>query len=161
MCLPLGGVPQGVDTSLPESVGTSARQKIEAATQPIHCSGCHQMINPFAFMQENYDALGRWRTTDNGVPIDASISIGFLEEGPLATNSSVEAIHQLTNSARFKQCFVRQLFRFYMGREETSDDAPLLRKMFATFIEGDKQDILEQLRILGTASRTLQRGDAL
>ncbi len=34
---------------------------------------------------------------------------------------------------RFKQCFVRQLFRFYMGRDETPGDDPVLRQMFFGF----------------------------
>ena len=35
------------------------------------CPGCHDVINPFGFMQENFDAIGRWRTLDEGQPIDA------------------------------------------------------------------------------------------
>jgi len=45
-------------------------------------------INPFGFMQENYDAMGRYRTTDTGKPVDASISVDFLDEGPLTPSSA-------------------------------------------------------------------------
>ncbi len=35
------------------------------------CASCHSRIDPLGFALENYDVLGRWRTTDAGQPIDA------------------------------------------------------------------------------------------
>src|SRR4051812_2502162 len=62
MCLPLGQPPPNVDTAgvLAAAVGTE-RQKVESVTSVQPCTGCHSYINPFGFMQENYDAIGRWR----------------------------------------------------------------------------------------------------
>jgi hypothetical protein len=107
MCLPLGNPPPGVDTTLPTTPATTERQKIEAKTKNQPCAGCHTYINPFGFMQENYDALGRWRTTDQGQPIDASASLEFLDEGLPNTTTPLEALRALTGSGRFKQCFMR------------------------------------------------------
>ena len=76
----------------PANAGATERQRIETVTAQAPCAGCHAVINPFGFMQENYDAIGRWRTTDEGAPIDASISVDFLDEGPLATSSPVDAL---------------------------------------------------------------------
>ena len=63
-----------------------------------------------------------------GAPVDASISVDFLDEGPLATSSPVEALRAFTRSWRFQQCFARQLFRFYIGprrdRRRRSGAAP-------------------------------------
>ncbi len=159
MCLEIGGVPSGIDTELPDTNGQTERQKIEAVTSTGTCVGCHTYINPFGFIQENYSAIGKWRTTDEGQPIDSRISVNFLDEGQLNTDSPVTALKTFTNSARFKQCFVRQLFRFYMGRTETPADHPLLRKMFFYFAEGDQQDILGLLKILGNSSRFAQRSE--
>ena len=36
------------------------------------CASCHVMFDPLGFALENFDATGRWRTTDGGLPIDAS-----------------------------------------------------------------------------------------
>jgi hypothetical protein len=33
---------------------------------------CHAVINPLGFSLENYDALGRWRDTENGRPVDST-----------------------------------------------------------------------------------------
>src|SRR6185295_15282696 len=108
--------------------------------------GCHSMINPFGFMQENYDAIGRYRTRDNNQPVDAHIELKVLDEGPLNTASPIEAFTTITNSRMFEQCFTRQLFRFYLGREEMPEDYAALREMFISFADKDHQDILRMLR---------------
>jgi hypothetical protein len=160
MCLPLGNPPDDVDTTVPATPGATERQKIEQMTVPAKCAGCHAYINPFGFMQENYDAIGRWRTTDQGLPVDASISVDFLDEGPLKTNSPVEALRGFTRSLRFQQCFTRQLFRFYMGRREEAGDDPLLRQMFFDFANNGDQDIVRMLRTLASAPIFSQRAEA-
>jgi hypothetical protein len=159
MCLKLGNPPAGTDTSLPMTMGASERQRVEGVTNKAPCSGCHTYINPFGFMLENYDAIGRWRTTDQGIPIDPNISVGFLGTGQFSASSPIEALKGFTRSTLFQQCFARQLFRFYLGRDETSDDDPLLRQMFFDFANQDQQDILGMLRTLagsGALSRRLE-----
>jgi hypothetical protein len=138
------------------TMGVTERQKVEGATAGSVCQGCHAYINPFGFMQENYDAIGRWRTTDQGQPIDASMSVDFLDEGKLATNSPVEALRTLTSSYHFQQCFARQLFRFYMGRDEGMGDDPVLRQMFFGFAN-QGQDIVTLLHSMAGAPTFSQR----
>jgi hypothetical protein len=158
MCLPLGAPPAGVNTMLPEVDDRSERQRIETGTASSTCQGCHKMINPFGFMQENYDPIGRWRTRDQGQPVNASISLDVLDEGPLQTTTPVEALRALSASARFQQCFVRQLFRFYMGREELTGDDPVLRQLFFQLAKEGKQDIVSVLRSLAGATTISTRG---
>ena len=160
MCMEMEPPPQGLDLTLYEATGATERQKLDEGTQGKACIGCHKIINPFAFFQENYDALGKWRTTDNGAPIDAGINIDFLDEPPVKTKTAVEALKVLTSSAMFKQCFVRQLFRFYMGRNEEPSDDPLLRRMFLQFAQNDEQDILKMVGILADRIRRGPKGGA-
>lgn len=144
MCQQLGAPPPG---SVPEGEipGETERERIEGITSDAPCSGCHSYINPFGFMQESYDPLGRWRQEDEaGFPIDPSITVDFLDEGPAAYSEPVEALTGFTQSLMFKQCFVRQLFTFYMGREPEDADDPLLREAFFHFARGE-QDIIDVL----------------
>jgi hypothetical protein len=150
MCMELGSPPEDVNTTVPTTEGETERQHIETVTTQPRCVGCHAAINPFGFMLENFDAIGRWRTLDAGEPIDASIDVGFLDEGPVTTNSPVDALRAFTRSWRFQQCFARQLFRFYMGRDEAAGDDPILRQMFYDFAYDDEQDILRMLRTLAS-----------
>jgi Protein of unknown function (DUF1588) len=160
MCLPLGAPPEDVDLTVPTTPGATERQRVESVTAPARCQGCHAFINPFGFMQENWDAIGRWRTTDEGMPINAGITVGFLDEGDFTASSPVEALRGFTGSALFKQCFARQLFRFYTGRNEEPADDPVLRQMFFTFANNDAQDILGMLRIAAGAPTFAQRSEA-
>jgi hypothetical protein len=41
------------------------RMKLESHIQDKHCAACHRNIDPLGFAFENYDAIGRWRTTEN------------------------------------------------------------------------------------------------
>jgi hypothetical protein len=163
MCLPLGVPPPDVNLTIPATTMGTERERIAATTQPARCQGCHAMINPFGFMQESYDAMGRYRTTDAGKPVDPSMSIaaasGILDEGDLSTTTSVEALRGLTKSARFQQCFTRQLFRFYTGRDEVAGDDPLLRSMFFAFANEDSQSIMTMLRTLATSSQFSARSE--
>jgi hypothetical protein len=151
MCLPLGVPPAGVNTTIPEEVMGSERERIESVTAEPRCLGCHAFINPFGFMQENYDAMGRYRSMDAGKPIDASISVDFLDEGPLSATTPVEALRGFTQSLRFQQCFTRQLFRFYLGRDEVAADDPLLRQLFFEFAQNKSQNLLGLLKQLATS----------
>jgi hypothetical protein len=161
MCLPLGVPPEDVDLTVPTTPGATERQRIESVTSQPRCQGCHTFINPFGFMQENYDPIGRWRTTDEGrLPIDPKITVGFLDEGPFSANTPVEALRGFTNSLRFQQCFARQLFRFYMGRDEVPGDDPVLRQMFFGFANGDQQDIVGALRTMAGSPTFAQRTEA-
>jgi Protein of unknown function (DUF1588)/Protein of unknown function (DUF1592)/Protein of unknown function (DUF1595) len=151
MCLPLGAPPAGVDTSAPEVAMESERQRVERVTAEPRCAGCHSFINPFGFMLESYDAIGRFRERDGEAAVDPRVSVSFLDEGPFTATSSVEALRGFTRSLRFQQCFTRQMFRFYTGRDETADDDPLLRQLFFDFVSS-RGDILQLLRGLASAA---------
>ena len=56
------------------------------------CAGCHKVMDPLGLALENFDAVGRWRTADAGVTIDASGELGngtrVNGASPSATRSS-------------------------------------------------------------------------
>ena len=159
MCMPLGAPPPGTDTTVPDTPSATEREHVESVTAQAPCNGCHAFINPFGFMLENYDAIGRYRTREEGGAIDPKISVAFLDEGPFESSSPVNALRVFTRSYRFQQCFVRQLFRFYSGREETAGDDPVLRQMFFDFADDDKQDIVQLLHTLASAPTFSQRSE--
>jgi hypothetical protein len=60
------------------------REQMEMHRQNPACSGCHQLMDPFGFALEPFDAIGRWRDDDNGSPIVAKSTMydGTVVEGP-------------------------------------------------------------------------------
>ena len=157
LCMEMEPPPPELHAKLHQMTGATERQRIEKTTRQAACIGCHKIINPLGFFLESYDALGRWRTLDNGQPIDPVIDINFLDEGPSSAENPIEALKIFTSSLMFKQCFVRQLFRFYVGRQEEAGDDPLLRRLFFEFAHNDKQDILAVIQMLASSNRLVRR----
>ncbi len=79
MCMDMSPPPKDIHIDEYKMAGKTERQRMESVTKAPACLGCHQLIDPFAFFQESYDALGRWRTSENGEPIDTRFSIDFLD----------------------------------------------------------------------------------
>ncbi len=96
-----------------ELVGT-LRQRMEQHRRNPNCASCHERMDPLGFALENFDAIGRWRDEDEGMPIDASASF------PDGTkfNGAGELQQMLAGSElqTFLRCFVEKLMTFALGR---------------------------------------------
>jgi len=126
--------PPGV--SVPEiDDGATVREQFEMHRSDPACRACHELFDPIGFGFENYDAVGRWRTTDNGFPVDAS---GELTQADVAGPfDGVQQLGQkLAGSDDVGVCMTRQWFRFAYGRTESADhDACNMDTLTATFAE--------------------------
>jgi hypothetical protein len=82
----LGAAPPPPPPDVPALEATKAagegkltlRRRFELHRSRPDCMGCHVKINPIGFSLETYDAIGRWRETDEGLPVDAA---GVLPDG--------------------------------------------------------------------------------
>ena len=85
------------------------------------CAACHQLVDPVAYGFEEFDALGQYRTTDNGHPVDASGCLRVVEDpGPGPFVGAVELSAKLASSATVRECMTKQWFRFALSRDECS-----------------------------------------
>ena len=50
----------------------SVRERLAEHRSNPACAGCHNLMDPVGLSLENFDAVGRWRTLEDGAPIDAS-----------------------------------------------------------------------------------------
>ncbi len=56
-----------------EVANLTLRQRTELHTTDASCASCHKVLDPIGFGLENFDAIGRWRDSDDaGGPIDAA-----------------------------------------------------------------------------------------
>src|SRR5438067_10840654 len=64
----------------------SLRERMEAPRANPACAGCHKTMDPLGFSLENFDAVGQWRTNDDGSRIDPSGTLynGATVDGPLS-----------------------------------------------------------------------------
>lgn len=136
----LGGgipdVPITVDAMLPDEPGTTLRERMRV-TRENYCWNCHQKMDPLGLPFEIYNHVGLYRTKELEKPVDASgeiIDSGDPElDGPV--NNALEMIEKLANSERVEQVFVRHAFRFWMGRNETLNDGPVLQAAHKAYRE--------------------------
>ncbi|MBL9154186.1 MAG: DUF1588 domain-containing protein [Verrucomicrobiales bacterium] len=128
----LGGgipdVPITVDAQLPVEPESTLRERMRV-TREKYCWTCHEKMDPLGLPFEMYNHAGLYRTTELDKPVDASgeiIASGDPAlDGPVG--NAIEMIEKLAASERVEQVFVRHAFRFWMGRNETLHDAPVLQ----------------------------------
>jgi hypothetical protein len=132
ICQALGSPPP---TAQGASLGgqPTDRQRIDALTGPGTCgAGCHgQYINPAGFAFEHFGALGEYRTSDAGNPVDSAAALPF-ESGSIAYHDAGELSRALADSPQAHACFAGYLLEYLAGREVVASDAPLVAKLAQT-----------------------------
>jgi hypothetical protein len=128
LCLDLVPPPGATDNvPLPPATARTNRERTNAITSAPTCAACHHaMINPAGFAFENYDALGRHRTLENGVPIDAAGTYNFAS-GPKSFKDAVEWSRVLAESPEAHECYARNWFTFLQGRAARPQDEPFIK----------------------------------
>ncbi len=151
----LGGtipdLPIGVQAVLPDHKDKTLRERM-SVTRAEACWKCHQRMDDLGLPFEQFDHYGRWRATEKVHDAEA-MAKNVDEKGkpkgvvwrdaPLVTTGGIEhvgdsslegpagdpiaLIKKLAGSPRVEQVFVRHAFRFFLGRNETVDDARTLQ----------------------------------
>ena len=94
--------------------GTTTRQKFESHTTNPQCQGCHSRMDPIGFGLEAFDAIGRFRTREHGLPVDDS---GYVTDADVtgAFHGPAELADIVARSNDARLCFVAQAVRFAEG----------------------------------------------
>jgi uncharacterized protein DUF1592/uncharacterized protein DUF1588/uncharacterized protein DUF1587/uncharacterized protein DUF1595/uncharacterized protein DUF1585/cytochrome c len=121
------------------------RQLMERHRQNPVCASCHASIDPLGFVLENFDAIGRWRTTDAGAPIDSS---GVLPDGTRLDSPSALRNVLLSRPEEFAAVFAERMLVYALGRRVDYYDFPAIRKMVR---ESAQQEYRWSSLILATA----------
>jgi mono/diheme cytochrome c family protein len=108
----------------PTATAKSVRERIEQHRANPACASCHKIMDPIGLALENFDAIGRWRTTDEGVKIDAS---GQLVDGTALDGPSSLRKAMLGRSDAFVSSMTEKLLMYGMGREIKYYDMPAVR----------------------------------
>ena len=98
-----------------EALGKKAslREQMEQHRSNSICASCHARMDPLGFGLENYDAIGKWRTTDGTFPVDAS---GVLPGG-VAFNGPAELRAVLTGMLPdFGRNLTEKMLTYALGR---------------------------------------------
>jgi hypothetical protein len=108
----------------PTATAKSVRERIEQHRASPTCAGCHKIMDPIGLAMENFDAVGRWRTIDEGVTIDAS---GQLVDGTAINGPSSLRKAMLDRQDVFVAAITEKLMMYGVGRETKYSDMPTVR----------------------------------
>jgi hypothetical protein len=108
----------------PTATAKSVRERIEQHRASPACAGCHKIMDPIGLALENYDAIGRWRSVDEGVTIDASAQLvdGTPINGPASLRKAL-----LARQDTFLASMTEKLMMYGVGRETKYYDMPAVR----------------------------------
>ena len=113
----------------------SIREQLEQHRANPACAACHRMMDPPGFALENFDAIGRWRTTNEaGTPIDAS---GTLVDGSVVEGAASLRDSLLRHEVSVMRTITEKLLTYALGRGIEYTDQPAIRRIVAAAAQDD------------------------
>ena len=134
LCQTIPLPPPDVSTVLPDppaGVIYTKRQRLSMHESQPTCATCHRLMDPLGLTLENFDAIGKYRSTDQGQPIDVS---GDLDGSKF--NGPVELGQVLAARPEVADCLVRNMYRYGTGHVEAASERPVLDALKSTFRTG-------------------------
>jgi uncharacterized protein DUF1592/uncharacterized protein DUF1588/uncharacterized protein DUF1585/uncharacterized protein DUF1587/uncharacterized protein DUF1595 len=124
----------------------SVRERLAEHRANPACAGCHNLMDPVGFSMENFDAVGRWRTVENGVAIDAD---GGMADGTKFTGVAGLRKALLDRPEIFVGTVSEKLMTYALGRGVEYYDAPAIRSIVR---EAQANDYRFSSLVLGIAA---------
>ena len=124
------------------------RERLAEHRDNAACAGCHRLMDPLGFALENYDAVGRWRTLEEGVAVDTS---GALPDGRQFSGAAGLQNALLSRPELFVSALSEKLLTYGLGRGLEPYDAPAVRKVVR---EARASDFRFSSLILGVVNST-------
>ena len=141
---PPANVPNLKENTVSDSLPMRARLAEHRANAA--CASCHNLMDPIGFALENFDATGRWRTLEDGHPIDVT---GGLPDGSTFAGVTGLEAGLLKHPDQFVSTLTEKLLTFALGRGIEPSDAPAVRKIVR---EAQANDLRFSAVILGVVN---------
>ena len=165
LCAPPPAPPPNVP-AFPSGPITATTQKeiLAAHRADPGCAFCHDSMDNIGIAMENYDAVGAYRTQENGIPIDASgMFTGKIAEpnggtGPTFTGAE-ELAAAIAADPRFTPCIAQNTMTYALGRDLLATDGPYLGDITTAPSNGSLgvRDVL--LNVIASDTFRMRRGD--
>ena len=135
MCQNIPPPPMDVDITPPSITSApTARERFAAhESAASSCNSCHQLMDPIGLAFEQFDAVGAYRTTENGATIDVSGKIVGSRDLDGSFNGVRELAGKLAASDQVRDCVATQWFRYAAGRTEEVPDGCSLTNLQDAF----------------------------
>ena len=130
---PPANVPS-LESSNKDGKPLTVRQMLEMHRANAVCASCHARMDPLGLSLENFDAIGRWRASDAGQPIDAS---GVLLDGTKVDGPRELRLALMAQKNQFVNTVTDKLLTYALGRGLQYYDAPAVRAIDRSSAAGD------------------------
>jgi len=117
---PLDAVPGGAKLTV--------REQMELHRKNPVCASCHTKMDPLGFSLENFDAVGAWRASYAGKPVDAS---AVLPDGTKFSGPNGLQTILLARKDQFVEAFTERLMIYALGRGLEASNQPDIRAIRA------------------------------
>jgi len=113
----------------------SMREKVAELTKDQSCQTCHSVINPLGFSLELYDAVGRFRTTDNGKAVDAKTEY-ITDDGETVHLAGARDVAEFAvNNDLAQNGFIEQLFHQIVKQPVMAYGPEVMDRLRQSFID--------------------------
>jgi len=149
-CQSMPAPPPTVNVMAPEpDPKLTTRQRYAAHSTDPYCHTCHQLMDPIGLGFENYDTVGRFRSQENGQPVDASGHIINTRDSDGDFNGLFGLVDKLTASAQVSDCVAATWFTYALSRDAGAADVCSLATLAASFQGSghDMRDLLVKLTV--------------
>lgn len=121
----------------------NVRARLEEHRKNPDCSSCHNVLDPIGIGLENFDAIGRYRTTySNGDAIDSS---GVLDKATFKNLAELTALLSNPADPRLTDCTSKTMMTYVLSRATVATDGPYLDQIRHNWKGGDLKVLLKQI----------------
>jgi hypothetical protein len=113
LCTELPPPPAGANATLPPPGNLTTRERLRMHMDNPSCRPCHETMDTLGFGLDNYDGYGRWRTSEQGRPLDVA---GEVEKARF--DGPEQLADRLSRSDAVSACVTRHWFRAAFHRYE-------------------------------------------
>lgn len=101
----------------------STRERLEMHRSNPVCAACHKLMDPIGLAMDNFDVTGKWRTRENGVPLDTRAT--FYDGTEISTPADLSRV-LLERPLPLVRQFTENLLSYALGRRVEPYDMPLV-----------------------------------
>jgi hypothetical protein len=102
----------------------TTRERMEIHRKNPTCNSCHRVIDPIGLALDNFDVTGKWRTRENGIPLDTRGT--FYDGTAIASPSELSAV-LLKRPIPLVRTFTENLMAYALGRRVEAYDQHVIR----------------------------------
>jgi hypothetical protein len=111
------------------------REKVTQLTRDRACMSCHSVINPLGFALENYDPVGRWRTSDKDKPVDSKSEYTTVDGETLEVGSARDVADFAVASETAHRAFITQLFHHSVKQPPSAYGPNTVERLRTQFLD--------------------------